>query len=275
MIFAMSDIHGCLKELKEKMELIDLAENDRLIFLGDYIDYGPESGQVLRYLHELQKEYGSEKVIVLKGNHEAMLLEWIDEFNRPANRQRDAIAYDSWLKTDSEHHYNAFRTLVSEEQFRELSEKEAKMSFAELNRGAVKMVLETSGELIRWIRAMGSFYETESQIFVHAGVDEEAEEYWKWGTGDDVFLWKFPASTGKFCKTVIAGHVGTGVLVGDKSFHEIYYDGASHYYIDGSVYKHGKLLLMGYDEREDKYYQVEKNKSWEIRKHYGLSDEGL
>lgn len=106
---------------------------------------------------------------------------------------------------------------------------------------------------------MPSYYETDSQIFVHAGIDEEAGEYWMWGTSDDIFLWKFPASKGKFYKTIIAGHVGTGVLANDYQFHDVFYDGKSHYYIDGSVYKeHGKLLLLAYDEDNDKYYQVEK-----------------
>ena len=39
--------------------------------------------------------------------------------------------------------------------------------------------------------------------------------------------------------------------------HDVYYDGESHYYIDGSVYKGGKLLLLAYDEENEKYYQVE------------------
>ena len=37
----------------------------------------------------------------------------------------------------------------------------------------------------KWIGSLPVFHETEEQIFVHAGVDEEAEEYWKWGTGDE------------------------------------------------------------------------------------------
>lgn len=39
--------------------------------------------------------------------------------------------------------------------------------------------------------------------------------------------------------------------------HDVYYDGESHYYIDGSVYNGGKLLLLAYDEENEKYYQVE------------------
>ena len=111
---------------------------------------------------------------------------------------------------------------------------------------------------------------TDHQILVHAGVDEEAGEYWKWGTGDEVYLWKRPTTFGRFEKTVIAGHVGTGDLARDRSFHIIYHDGESHYYIDGSVYKHGKLLLLGYDESEDKYYQIENGKRIPLKKYYLL-----
>ena len=39
----------------------------------------------------------------------------------------------------------------------------------------------------------------------------------------------------------------------------IYFLTESHYYIDGTVYGEGKLLLLAYDEKEGKYYQVEKN----------------
>lgn len=262
----MSDIHGCIEELKKQMEYVDLGGNNRLIFLGDYIDYGRSSGQVLHFIYDLQKEYGDEKIIALKGNHEAMLLEWIDEYNKKVTPLMEAMAYDSWLKNDSEYRYNTFRTLVSKEQIKKLEEIERKESFAKINAEAVKMVLNTSGELISWIKNMPSFYEARDQIFVHAGVDEEAEEYWKWGTSDEIFLWKFPASIGSFIKTIVAGHAGTGNIAGDKSFHDIYHDGASHYYIDGSVYKQGKLLLLGYDEKSKKYYQIEKGKKIPVKR---------
>jgi len=158
----------------------------------------------------------------LKGNHEAMFLEWIDDFSGSDKFQLEALAIDSWLKTDSEQRFNTFRTFITREELEE--------------------------------------YETESQVFVHAGIDEEAGEYWMWGSGDEVFLWKFPASRGGFIKTIVAGHVGTGDIAGDKHFHDIYHDGKSHYYIDGSVYKHGKLILMCYDEEENKYYELKNGK---------------
>ena len=80
-VYAMSDIHGYLDVLKEKMELIDLSGDNILIFLGDYIDRGPNSREVLEYIKNLQDKYGENKVIVLKGNHEAMFLDWLDNDN--------------------------------------------------------------------------------------------------------------------------------------------------------------------------------------------------
>ena len=50
MIYAMSDIHGCLDALEKKMAQVELLGENRLILLGDYIDYGPQSGQVLQYV---------------------------------------------------------------------------------------------------------------------------------------------------------------------------------------------------------------------------------
>ena len=264
MIYAMSDIHGCYKALEERMKLVDLSGDNRIIFLGDYLDYGPRSGQVLRYIFDLQKKLGKDKVIVLKGNHEAMFLTWIDEYKRELTPLMEQMAYDSWLKTDSEHRYNVFRTLVTEDQFKELTEVEKTASFARINATAVKMVLQTNGELVRWMQSMGNYFKTATQIFVHAGVDEEAEDLWEWGTEENIFLWKFPATLGRFYKTIIAGHVGTSSIAKDRDYHEIYYDGKSHYYIDGSVYSHGKLLLLKYDEKSGKYYQVEKHGEFEI-----------
>ena len=57
-----------------------------------------------------------------------------------------------------------------------------------------------------------------------------------------------------------------GGLANDRHFHDIFYDGESHYYIDGSVYKHGKLLLLGCDEKNNRYYQIENSKQIPVKK---------
>ena len=248
MIYAMSDIHGCIEELEKKMELVDLSGNNRIVFLGDYIDYGDSSCQVLQYLWELQKKNGEDKIIVLKGNHEQMFLEWIDDYRNPISDGTEGLmTFNDWLRTDFEYGANTISTFVSEQQMDFLNQISRTSSLETISKEAVQMILSNHADLIRWIRNMPAYYDADDQIFVHAGVDEEAGEYWMWGTSDDLLLGKFPASKGKFYKTIVAGHVGTGTrdLANDRSYHDVYYDGESHYYIDGSVYKGGKLLLLG------------------------------
>lgn len=268
MIYAMSDIHGCLKELQKQMEWVDLGGDNRIVFLGDYIDYGNSSYQVLQYILDLQRKYGKEKIVVLKGNHEEMFLEWIDDYrNTYSEATEDYMVFNDWLRTDFEYGANTVRTFVSAQQMDFLNQISGTCSLETISKEAVQMILSNYKEVIYWMRKMPSYFETESQIFVHAGVDEEAGEYWMWGTSDSTLLGKFPASKGKFYKTIIAGHVGTGSrdLANDRSYHDVFYDGESHYYIDGSVYKGGKLLLLAYDEETDQYYQVENGKMIPVR----------
>ena len=73
--YVIGDIHGCLEELGYLIEGLPLEAGDRLIFLGDYIDRGPDSKGVISFLLELEKT--SYEPIFLKGNHEDMLLSYL------------------------------------------------------------------------------------------------------------------------------------------------------------------------------------------------------
>ncbi len=74
--YAISDIHGRYDLLKDAVDtFIDLSK-DQLILVGDYID-GDEhadSYKTLKYIYSLNQKYN---VIVLKGNHEEWLLNWL------------------------------------------------------------------------------------------------------------------------------------------------------------------------------------------------------
>ena len=74
--FVIGDIHGCLGELTCLMENLPLTPADRVVFLGDYIDRGPDSKGVVSYLLGAAKNIDSE-FIFLKGNHEDMLLSYL------------------------------------------------------------------------------------------------------------------------------------------------------------------------------------------------------
>ncbi|RKJ57616.1 Ser/Thr protein phosphatase, partial [Butyricicoccus sp. 1XD8-22] len=110
-----------------------------------------------------------------------------------------------------------------------------------------KDILANHIELIRWLISLPLNYETETQIFVHAGIDEEAVEFWKHGTPDEYFVSKFPATFGKFHKDIIAGHISTSFLAKDKDFHDIFWDGKSHFFIDGETNVSGTIPLLKYN----------------------------
>ncbi len=69
--FAIGDIHGCAKSLRTLIETIAPQSDDEVIFLGDYIDRGPDSRDVVEQIISLQQICN---VVPLRGNHEIMFL---------------------------------------------------------------------------------------------------------------------------------------------------------------------------------------------------------
>lgn len=85
-IFCVGDIHGCSATLYKLItEEIRLQKNDKLIFVGDYIDRGPDSKGVIDIILDLyNKNYD---VTCLMGNHEEMFIE----------SDTDDEIYEHWL----------------------------------------------------------------------------------------------------------------------------------------------------------------------------------
>jgi serine/threonine protein phosphatase 1 len=71
-IFAIGDIHGCAAELATLLAKIDHKPGDTVVFLGDYIDRGPESAKVVTTVREYQP--ANVTVVRLRGNHEDIML---------------------------------------------------------------------------------------------------------------------------------------------------------------------------------------------------------
>lgn len=78
-IFTIGDIHGQADMLDEALSLIhdDPASGAPVVFLGDYVDRGPDSRAVIDTLIEGISE--GEPWIVLKGNHDRYLLRFLDD----------------------------------------------------------------------------------------------------------------------------------------------------------------------------------------------------
>lgn len=66
-IYCISDIHGELDKLNNLLDKLNIKPPDTLIFLGDYVDRGPDSYGVIERLLQLKKEC---KCIFLCGNHD-------------------------------------------------------------------------------------------------------------------------------------------------------------------------------------------------------------
>lgn len=80
--YIIGDIHGCQKTTRALIEkVIKPDENDLVIFVGDYIDRGPDSKGVVEYVMELTQK-APFKVIPLRGNHEQMLLDAVHDIQK-------------------------------------------------------------------------------------------------------------------------------------------------------------------------------------------------
>lgn len=73
-IIAFGDIHGCYKAAKRAVQLAN-EEKALAVFLGDYVDRGPDSIKTLEVLIEAKKQ--NPEWIFLRGNHDQMLLDLI------------------------------------------------------------------------------------------------------------------------------------------------------------------------------------------------------
>ena len=89
MVWIIGDIHGCRDELVSLVE--KLPENDKLVFLGDYIDRGPDSFGVVEFLLSIQK-----RCEFLSGNHESMLLNF---FRDKAHPESEAFVFNGGKET--------------------------------------------------------------------------------------------------------------------------------------------------------------------------------
>lgn len=90
-VYAIGDIHGCFNLLFKMTRAIlndvrrrPIAQS-RIVILGDFIDRGPDSAKVMEVLSTLQAD---ERVVVLKGNHEATLVEGM---------RGDRSALEAWI----------------------------------------------------------------------------------------------------------------------------------------------------------------------------------
>lgn len=112
---------------------------------------------------------------------------------------------------------------------------------------------------IDWISNLPMYYTEGNTIFVQAGIDEHAGEDWEWSSDESHYLEKYPPTFGQvkgLDQKIVSGHVWTSEIAMDPRFHDVFYDGKSHYFIDGHVEESGYIPVLLVDTEEDKYYEI-------------------
>ena len=78
-LYAVGDIHGCYRELNRLLEIIhkDIGKDKaKVVFIGDYIDRGPNSFEVVETLNKLRLNPPENiEYVFLRGNHEVMMMD--------------------------------------------------------------------------------------------------------------------------------------------------------------------------------------------------------
>jgi serine/threonine protein phosphatase 1 len=150
-LIAIGDIHGCAQTLDALLDRLDPAPDDHLLFVGDYIDRGPDSKGVIDRLLKLREDHNC---TFLRGNHEALMLGYLDEGAFNLWRLNGGIA--------------TLRSYADESGDFEVPEEHAE-----------------------FVRETELYCEVEDHFFVHAGlkpgltIEDNIKEY-----GEDVFLWE-------------------------------------------------------------------------------------
>ncbi|HEU9541792.1 TPA: metallophosphoesterase, partial [Streptococcus pneumoniae] len=231
-LFAISDIHGHLDEFLSALSKVDLSDkNNRLILIGDYIDNGHQSFQVISKIIELE-ELHPNQIITLLGNHEEWFYDWLILENPTSSSFSETI-----------------KSFFSPEELTYILKSNVN-NFEAGVRNEIKNNIKFN-PFINWFKKRyrdKRYYETDTQIFVHAGIDEEAGKLWKDLTSSEMFTNKFPITTGGFFKDIVSGHIASWEVAKDKTYQgKIYFDGKNHYFIDGDVYHSKTIPVICYD----------------------------
>lgn len=124
----------------------------------------------MKKIYDISKECSSDNVIVLRGNHEEWFLEFLEKKNK------------NWLAEDKK--LNTSRTFLTQEQMMEVKALVIKEGTKNAYQFVRQCIRENHKELLKWMTKLPYYYTTDTQIFVHAGVDEEAGDWWDVGTPD-------------------------------------------------------------------------------------------
>src|SRR5918998_386913 len=149
--FVVGDIHGRRAQLNSLLNSLPRdAASDTLVFLGDLIDRGADAPGVVTDVLELQRE-NPERVITLRGNHEQMMLDFIDEDSR------------LWLSP----------VTGGDQTFQQYTTSPLRVETDEDFENARRRIEESVPlEHLEFFRRMPLYHEDDYALYVHAGLEQ-------------------------------------------------------------------------------------------------------
>lgn len=239
-ILAISDIHGCCDELYMLLNKVKYNEReDQLVLLGDYVDRGLKSKDVLDKVIELNQK----GAIVLRGNHDQMFLDWLSTNNEDLE---SLFLHNGGFST--------IESYVGRNWFDQA-----------VDRDAIKQRLDESKEFIKntysnhleFLESTKFYYEIDKYVFVHAGINPTFND-WKQTHPND-FLWirkEFLNYPNKHTNRVfLHGHTPNRIL---NNKDDIYYHD-NKIGLDGGCCFNGQLNCLEIKNGEYKEYHVLKS----------------
>lgn len=190
-IYAVGDIHGQREELLRVLDLIerDGGQDAKIVFLGDYVDRGPDSRGVVDTLSTGVAD--GRNWVCIKGNHDRYLTRFLTDARVYDPNTRTGLTwFDPILGGD--------KTLLSYGIEANIGDP-----LAPIHQQAQVQVPKSHAE---FLANLPLFYETEDKIFVHAGIRPNVpmtEQI------EDDLIWiraPFLAFKGSFGKLVVHGH---------------------------------------------------------------------
>ena len=147
-IYVVGDIFGCANELDVIMGSMDLSGSNMVVFLGNYIDKGPDSRSVVDLVSDLQSSYGPDHVVALVGKHEESFLSWLDDPNSA-----------QWFMEDED--LATCSTFMKRKTWESFEEVLFEKAMEELSTSAKIAIDEDYGYLVDWLRKLPNHYEIE------------------------------------------------------------------------------------------------------------------